>query len=270
VDTRHKFDDSWEILHLLGFDVDRETALPGDLTKFTFMWKSGSYHSAAYSITLRLVSSHETIVAEYVLPPVRDEFPTSMWTVGDIWRGQHIVRLPADLESDLYQWEVSVCPESPSENALPLTPLKVTAPERMWDIPDRHFSTGVIFGNTVELLGVQNALEPLHPGQAFSVTLVWRAEVLMNESYRVFVHLLGPDGGLVAQSDSEPAQWLRPTTGWLPGEVVLDTHILTLPGDAPPGVYHLFTGMYTLEQGRLQTPESVDSAQLGEVIIQGD
>jgi hypothetical protein len=40
-----------------------------------------------------------------------------------------------------------------------------------------------------------------------SVHLIWRAEAETAVSYRVFLHLIGPDGQLVAQSDGEPANW---------------------------------------------------------------
>jgi len=45
-------------------------------------------------------------------------------------------------------------------------------------------------------------------------------------SYRVFVHLIDDLGDIVAQSDGIPAGWTRPTTGWLPGEFVVDPHVL--------------------------------------------
>ena len=95
------------------------------------------------------------------------------------------------------------------------------------------------------------------------MTLVWRAEAEMETSYRVFLHLVGPDGKLVAQSDGEPANWTRPTTGWLPGEVVLDERVLYVPADAPPGEYVLRCGLYDLATGeRLTTADGDDALHL--------
>jgi hypothetical protein len=81
----------------------------------------------------------------------------------------------------------------------------------------------------------------------------------MDTSYHVFLHLLGPDGTLVTQSDGVPADWTRRTTGWLPGEFVVETRTLTLPADAPPGEYTLWAGMYAPEsKDRLTTSEFSD------------
>jgi hypothetical protein len=41
-----------------------------------------------------------------------------------------------------------------------------------------------------------------------------------------------------------PAGWTRPTTGWLPGEYVVDTHRLVLAEGTPPGDYALLVGLY--------------------------
>ncbi|MCB8929437.1 MAG: hypothetical protein H6652_27850, partial [Ardenticatenaceae bacterium] len=83
--------------------------------------------------------------------------------------------------------------------------------------------------------------------------LLWRAESEMPTSYRVFIHLVNADGQIVAQADGEPANWSRPTTGWVPGEYILDAHTLSLPPDLPPNA-SLRIGLYDPATGqRLQT-----------------
>jgi uncharacterized membrane protein len=80
------------------------------------------------------------------------------------------------------------------------------------------------------------------------VTLYWRARQIMPLDYSVFIHLLGPDGALVAQHDAQP--WYEvamPTSTWQPGENVLDRHPLPLPADLPPGPYRLQVGVYYWE-----------------------
>jgi hypothetical protein len=68
-------------------------------------------------------------------------------------------------------------------------------------------------------------------------------------SYAVFIHLADDAGRVWAQSDSVPVNWTRPTTGWVPGEYVADTHALTLPDDLPPGEYRLWVGLYDPQTG---------------------
>jgi hypothetical protein len=61
-----------------------------------------------------------------------------------------------------------------------------------------------------------------------------------------FVHLLNADGEIVAQRDHIPADGTRPTTGWLPGEIVADSYRLPLP---PGGPYTLAVGLYDAASG---------------------
>ncbi|NJN54501.1 MAG: hypothetical protein HC804_06955 [Anaerolineae bacterium] len=69
-------------------------------------------------------------------------------------------------------------------------------------------------------------------------------------SYRVFVHLLDAQGTVIAQSDSIPGEWTRPTTGWMPGEYILDHHMLPA---APVPVTAVRVGLYLEDGSRLQT-----------------
>ena len=82
------------------------------------------------------------------------------------------------------------------------------------------------------------------------------------------MHLLGPEGGLWAQSDGEPAGWTRPTTGWAAGEVVLDARTLDLPHDAPPGAYSLVAGLYDPDTGeRLTLPDGTTAVLITPLTI---
>jgi len=66
----------------------------------------------------------------------------------------------------------------------------------------------------------------------------------MDVSYTVFVHLLGPTGDVLVQHNGEPAGGTRPTSGWVPGEYVTDSHDMPLPLELPPGDYVIEVGMY--------------------------
>ena len=103
-------------------------------------------------------------------------------------------------------------------------------------------------GGMMELQGYD--LSPLvgQAGRDLLVTLHWRALAPVDRNYTVFVHMLGPDGKLVAQHDGEP--WWEvslPTTTWQPGEELRDQHLLTLPPDLAPGTYFLQVGVYYWE-----------------------
>jgi len=112
--------------------------------------------------------------------------------------------------------------------------------------------------NRTELLGFTTDRAVYAPGDTAAVTLYWRPLQVPEQDYKVFVHLTGPKpaspqpqlltaslGGLpVAQHDGDPGGGFTPTTRWLPGELVPDTHRLILPADLPPGRYGLWAGIY--------------------------
>jgi serine/threonine protein kinase len=81
----------------------------------------------------------------------------------------------------------------------------------------------------------------LRTGEILGITLRWEATRTIGQRYVVFVHLIGPDGNLVAQDDRQPH---LPTTEWFEGISIVDPHQITLPLGAPTGRYQIRTGMY--------------------------
>jgi hypothetical protein len=88
------------------------------------------------------------------------------------------------------------------------------------------------------------------PGQTFTLTLTWQALSEMTADYKSFVHVLDASGRLVVGSDAVPAQWTRPTTGWLAGEYVADVHAPALPDGLGVGEYRLEVGLYDSASGQ--------------------
>ena len=102
--------------------------------------------------------------------------------------------------------------------------------------------------DTAELLSFTTDRDTYRPGDTVSVTLYWRALRAPQQDYKTFVHLTDVDvTRQPAQHDGDPGGGFSPTTRWLPGELVPDTHHLTLPADLAPGRYRLWAGMYEHE-----------------------
>ncbi len=107
------------------------------------------------------------------------------------------------------------------------------------------------------------------PGDTVSVTLYWSGSQPTDQSYKVFVHLLDAAGRLVAQDDSLPGRGARPTTGWLPGEIIADPHPVALPAALAPGSYAVAVGLYEPRSGRrLTRPGGSDLYTLGQIDVQ--
>jgi len=88
-------------------------------------------------------------------------------------------------------------------------------------------------------------VSPAGGGEAtLSLNLYWRALGPTETSYTVFVHLLGPDGRVVSQRDTLPLSGSRPTTTWLPSEIIVDPYRLPLPAGMKAGTYRIELGFY--------------------------
>ena len=256
----------WGPIRLLKGTVREQESRPGDPLHLEFYWESLADPDGDYR--MRLWFSGEG-GREWERPLTRADFPTSQWRAGDRWLGLHTLRLPPGLESEEHELWLQLCRRDgeachPIGEPHPLGSLRVQAPPRSWTVPPLEVRTDARLGDEVTLVGAdwEPRGETLQPGATLTVTLVWQGEREMETSYRVFLHLLGPDGSLVAQSDGEPAGWTRPTTGWVPGEVVVDERVLSLPAALPPGEYRLTVGMYRYGGPRLLTPDGTDTLLL--------
>jgi len=91
--------------------------------------------------------------------------------------------------------------------------------------------------------------EPLQPGDTITLTLYWRAQQPIDESYTVFNQSFYGNGTMVAQLDSLPVCGRRESWQWDPGELITDIHEIPVKADAPDGLYPLYTGLYEFKSG---------------------
>jgi 4-amino-4-deoxy-L-arabinose transferase-like glycosyltransferase len=100
------------------------------------------------------------------------------------------------------------------------------------------------FGSA-RLLRAQTAATAVSPGDSVPVSLVWQAgRNLAGDSLVVVVQLLGDHDRVVASLEEEPLQGRYPTSQWQPGELVADSHGLTVLRSTQPGRYRLVIGLY--------------------------
>ena len=99
-------------------------------------------------------------------------------------------------------------------------------------------------GPQIELLGYHASLENTPSGKGVDLVLYWRARERVAENYKVFTHLLNPEGTLHSQHDEQPLYGFWPTGAWEPGQTVVDHHYLPIGDDASPGAYRIEVGLY--------------------------
>ncbi len=106
------------------------------------------------------------------------------------------------------------------------------------------------FGNIIRLEGYDIAHPtPLRPGDTIRLTLYWRGQEPILQSYKVFNQVYYGDGPMIAQRDGYPVCDGRETWRWDPGELITDVYNLPVSPDAPDGLYPLYTGFYIEETG---------------------
>ena len=132
----------------------------------------------------------------------------------------------------------------------------MNGPERHFEVVEVETAVNQPFGDITTLIGLN--VDP----DSSEVTLIWQSDRETPISYRVFVHLLDETDTIVSQSDGEPVTWHRPTTGWLPGEILQDKHQLTFPSDDSSDSYRLRIGLYDPETGQRLPTETGDSVSV--------
>jgi hypothetical protein len=252
------------------------------------LWQALSAPKDNYTVLVRAVDGAGQVWAESRCQPVNGTYPTAGWREEQAVRERHGLSLPANAppgEESLHV-HVSLLDSAgqplplwqgwwPAGNELVLGPIQVLEKEnRLFDVPPLDATLNADLGGLVTLLGYNRPPAPPHPGDEFTLQLVWQGQALMDRSYAVFVHLLDKDGAIRAQRDMEPGNGDQPTTGWLPGEVVIDEHRLRLPPDLPPGEYTIIAGMYLAASGE-RLPlldetgrEEGDHVLLGSITVQ--
>jgi len=86
----------------------------------------------------------------------------------------------------------------------------------------------------------------LPAGGRLAVDVRWRALLILDHDYTVFVQVVGPDGKLYGQVDSWPVQGARPTSGWRAGEEIDDPYRFYVAPNGPAGDYRVIVGWYLL------------------------
>jgi hypothetical protein len=204
-------------LNLLGYNQDRAEAIPGEQMLLTLFWeKAAAQTTAAEILTFSLLNENNEIVQSWQIPPVMSTYPPAQWEPAEQLRGQHLLRLAAGLDSGRYQFQLE---------QIDLGTIIINAPDRLFSPPDFETAVNATFSSQIQLTGYTTETD----NNNLNVTLIWQTITELPTSYRVFVHLVDESGQIITQSDGEPANWTRPTTGWTPGEYIIDPHHLTLP-----------------------------------------
>ena len=136
--------------------------------------------------------------------------------------------------------------------------------ERTFEQPVIPHPLDVVWGGNYRLIGYDLGARRASYGETVTLTLFWEAAAdgEPDAAYTVFTHILAEDGHLIGQHDGTPVYGLRPLSGWLMGEFIIDEHPMIFR-EAYAGEATIQVGLYdptTLE--RLLTDDGADAVVL--------
>jgi hypothetical protein len=251
---------------LVGYDSPPATATSGDVLPLRLAWQESKNLAALGAVSNNFVafnwqpSDGQTTTQVDELP-----LPIDQWGRGAGLLSLHKIIVPPALVAGDYRLLVMLHTGSaPAGEAFELGQVNITTPARQFDLP----ATAQVPAGPAHLAqGVTLAGYNLESGgTSLDLTLYWQTGAPIGTGYKVFAQLFTPDHTLVAQSDTFPAAGQRPTTGWLPGEIIADAHTLALPPTLPPGSY-LIAGLYNPATGERLAVLEANETPAGDAIF---
>ncbi|MBN1402705.1 MAG: hypothetical protein JXA74_17825, partial [Anaerolineae bacterium] len=239
-------------LALRAFGFTRETIDTGEELSLLLEWQRTSAAPLPdYWIEIGLERDGQTLVREPA-PPIYGAYPTSDWSSDEVVLSWHDLIVPTDISGG----PATVFVEVEGEDPFVLSSIEVQAVPRTFQAPDAQVALEEPLGGLATLVGYDLESLTLTAGEPWSLTLYWRVEDSTESQYVVFVHLLDETERLIAQHDGPPVQGERPTTGWVPGEYIADSHTILWVDPGFEGSATLEVGLYdAAADRRLLTPE---------------
>jgi hypothetical protein len=248
-------------IELLGAEVDRRVAQPGDPIKVTLFWRALQPIDRSYVEFVHLIDDQGIMVAQRDTWPGRGMYPTTLWQPGEVIADSLYLHIPdgayapnsATLRVGLYEQDgprlnaIDAQGQAEADNAAPIGSMKIDT--RPGAYPN---SMQVNFGNQVDLLGYEMSSRSILPGEAITVTLYWRATAPFTKDYSVFMNALRPTQRMSAQDSSRPLRDTLATTNWVVGEVITDVRVLQFSPTTKPGEVDVEVGWFLPKGSRLK------------------
>jgi hypothetical protein len=240
-------------VQLLGYELPADRIEQGQSLSLALFSKKVRATAENYEVLLRLRGPSNREALEVVQPLAYGTYPIPRWQVGETVRDWHdFLVLPQQVAPGEYRLTAALRPPGATEATLeqPLATIHIRKVTRQFEPPPIPYLQKADLEGKATLLGYRLSSTRVQAGKPLTLTLFWRDEKPFSKSYTVFTHLLGPDGRLWGQHDGIPASTQRPTTSWLPGEVISDSHPLTVDQAAPLGSYRIEIGLYDTRTGQ--------------------
>ncbi|GAB4277397.1 MAG: hypothetical protein Kow0080_28360 [Candidatus Promineifilaceae bacterium] len=231
-------------LSLIGFGLDSGVYAPGQPVYVRLLWQGGAAALADLRPSLRVVQNGRVLVADD-RAPVAGRYPTTLWQPNQLVAEVRVLTIPPGSDGTA---EIAVVWNGV---AISLQQIVIEGETAIFTPPQPQTAVSVQFGSVAKLVGFDLPNREVAVGDVVPLTLYWQADAPDTAvSYTVFAQLLDENGVLIAQHDSLPANGRRPTTGWVTGEYVTDSHALVFKeGVAYTGPAVVVVGLYDPQTG---------------------
>jgi mannosyltransferase len=242
---------------------------PGDEITTIILWQSTAPFLPSHTILLRVLDGVGQVAVDREIIPIGGSHSIERWQLKEVVEDREALKLPARLQPGTYQVQVS------GDTNRDAGSIEVQPIARRFDVPHPAHEQAATLGPppggskpVAELVGYTLDTASPRPGSSVHLILFWQARNETAIDYTVFTHLLGPDGKLHGQQDSQPAGGLRRTSSWLPGEFIQDEYDLPLPVGSLPGTYTIEIGMYRADNGERLVADGGQNAIILDTRIQ--
>ncbi len=228
-------------VRLVGWSVPSATRHTGEQIPLTLCWEGAT----PTTVTLTLEANTRYLLHEG--PPTG-----GAGVVAPLVEDRYALRVPRRAAPGRYTLRLA----ADGAPLIELGAVEVMTVTRHFLPPPMDYVVGYPFGSLIRLLGYD--VGQAKRGYPLEVTLYWQSLTEMTVDYTVFIHLVAEaTGQVVAQVDEGPRGGSYPTSWWVVGEVIADTHTMTLPSDLVPGRYALRVGLYLPDTGTMPGEETI-------------
>jgi len=259
-------------LKLVGYSAGAGPFAPGEKLRVTLFWQCLRAPGRDLVTFVQLLDAKGKLVAATETPPTGGLFPTSAWQAGDLLRDQQELPLPASLPDGSYRLVAGLFDAGDKgrltarlglrrRDDVELGRIAVRGRPHNLLAPAPQTPLDVRFGDAARLVGYDLQRET----GALRLTLYWQAQREMSQSYAVFVHAYDADGRRIAQHDGTPGAGRFPTSGWIAGEYITDTHTLELADEEAART--LWVGLYEEAGGARLPLLDAAGASLGDHVV---
>ncbi len=95
------------VVTLLGYDLPRKKAQPGDSLDLTLYWRAEASMERSYTVFVHLLAEDDSIQNQIDRIP-RSDYPTSAWAAGEVIEDVYELPLAADTPAGTYSLEIGM------------------------------------------------------------------------------------------------------------------------------------------------------------------